>query len=56
MKNQEELINLLKKKDLEIAEYILGGNITHGMYSILWFNLLVIISHCFCVENIKTDF
>lgn len=34
-KNQDELFNIIKKKDLEIAEYVLeGGNITHSWYTL----------------------
>lgn len=34
-RNQDELFNIIKKKDLEIAEYILeGGNITQSWYTV----------------------
>lgn len=31
-KNQEDLFNILKKKDSEIDEYILEGGHIHGLY------------------------
>lgn len=35
-KNQDELFDLIKKKDLEIAEYVLeGGNISHSWYTVI---------------------
>lgn len=34
-RNQDELFDLIKKKDLEVAEYILeGGDITHSWYAV----------------------
>lgn len=41
-RNQDELFNIIKKKDLEIAEYILeGGNITHSWYTVKQINYCI---------------
>lgn len=31
-KNQDDLFNIIKKKDLEVEECVLEGHITHSMY------------------------
>lgn len=55
-KNQQDLCNLLKKKDLEIAEYKLeGGNITHGMYTYNLINMLLFFIVFMYVEHMKTE-
>lgn len=54
-KNQEDLFELLKKKDLEIAEYVLeGGNITNSLYII--FKLSHIKFVCVVYSNIYLFF
>jgi len=33
--NQEDLFDIIKKKDLEISEYkLVGGNISNGQYTL----------------------